>query len=180
MNRMMRMPPAITVTPAAKTKIEAVRAKSGHPDACLRIAIAGRRGGQFVYELDLVAPEDAPATDLRIETPDLGLLIEPGSAANLDGAVIDLDPSALGGALRIDNPNEGWRDPVSARIQEVLDRQINPSVPAHGGFVDLLEVRGGAALVQLGGGCQGCAPVDVTLRPGVEGAIKAAVPHISE
>ena len=133
-----------------------------------------------MYELDLVAPEDAPATDLRIETSELELLVEPGSAADLEGAVIDLDPSALGGALRIDNPNEGWRDPIAARIQEVLDRQINPSVAAHGGVVDLLEVRGGAAYVQLGGGCQGCAQVDVTLRQGIEVAIKAAVPQIVE
>ena len=174
------MAPGIIVTAAAKTKIDAVRAKGGHPDACLRIAIAGRRGGQFVYELDLVAPEDAPPTDIVVESADLRLLVEPGSAANLEGAVIDLDPSAMGGALRIDNPNEGWRDPVAARIQEVLDRQINPSVAAHGGFVDLLEVRGGAAYVQLGGGCQGCAQVDVTLRQGIEVAIKAAVPQITE
>jgi Fe/S biogenesis protein NfuA len=174
------MPPAMTVTSAAKAKIDAVRSKTGHPDACLRIAIAGRRGGQFVYELDLVAPEDMPPTDIVIETPDLRLLVEPGSAANLEGAIIDLDPSAMGGALRIDNPNEGWRDPVAARIQEVLDRQINPSVAAHGGFVDLLEVRGGAAYVQLGGGCQGCAQVDVTLRQGIEVAIMAAVPQITE
>lgn len=174
------MPPAITVTSAAKTKIEAVRSKTGDPDACLRIAIAGRRGAQFVYELDLVAPEDAPPSDIVVETPELRLLVEPGSAANLEGAIIDLDPSAMGGALRIDNPNEGWRDPVAARIQDVLDQQINPSVAAHGGFVDLLEVRGGAAYVQLGGGCQGCAQVDVTLRQGIEVAIKAAVPQITE
>jgi len=174
------MQPAITVTPAAITKIDAVRSKSGHRDACLRIAIAGRRGGQFVYELDLVAQDDAPEDDIVVETPALRLLVEPGSAGNLEGAVIDLDPSAMGGALRIDNPNEGWRDPVAARIQEVLDRQINPSVAAHGGFVDLLEVRGGAAYVQLGGGCQGCAQVDVTLRQGIEVAIKAAVPQITE
>src|SRR6202035_5359218 len=108
---MTTMSIAITVTPAAKAKIEAVRARSGHPDARLRIAIAGRRSGQFVYELDLVAPEDAPATDIVIETPDLWLLVEPGSAANLDGAVIDLDPSALGGAPRIEHPNGGWRHP---------------------------------------------------------------------
>ena len=174
------MPPAITVTPAAMAKIDAVRSKSGHADACLRIAIAGRRGGQFVYELDLVARDDAPADDVVVETPALRVLVEPGSATNLEGAVIDLDPSAMGGALRIDNPNEGWRDSVSARIQEVLDRQINPSVAAHGGFVDLLEVRGGAAFVQLGGGCQGCAQVDVTLRQGIEVAIKAAVPQVTE
>src|SRR5207245_2725018 len=152
---MMPMPPAITVTPAAMAKIEAVRSKSGHPDACLRIAIAGRRGGQFVYELDLVAPEDAPSGDLTVQAAGFRVLVEPGSAANLEGAVIDLDASALGGALRIDNPNEGWRDPVAARIQEVLDRQINPSVAAHGGFVDLLEVRGHAGLAgtRLAGKC---------------------------
>src|SRR3989442_4412122 len=102
---MTAMPPAITVTPAATVKIEAVRSKSGHPDACLRIAIAGRRGGQFVYELDLVAPEDTPPTDIVVETPDLRLLVEPRGAANLEGAIIDLDPSAMGCALRIDNPN---------------------------------------------------------------------------
>ena len=177
---MTSMPPAITVTSAAKAKIDAVRSKTGHPDACLRIAIAGRRGGQFIYELDLVTPEDAPPTDIVVETPDLRLLVEPGSAANLEGAIIDLDPSAMGGALRIDNPNEGWRDPIATRIQEVLDRQINPSVAAHGGFVDLLEVRGSAVYLQLGGGCQGCAQVDVTLRQGIEVAIMAAVPQITE
>ena len=174
------MSPVITVTPAARAKIDAVRAKSGHPDACLRIAIAGRRGGEFVYELDLVAPADAPPGDLVVDTPDLRVLVEPGSAANLDGATIDLDPSVMGGALRIENPREGWRDPVAARVQEILDRQINPSVAAHGGYVDLLEVRDGAAYVQLGGGCQGCAQVDVTLRQGIEVAIKAAVPQITE
>lgn len=172
--------PAITVTPAAKAKIETVRSKSGHPDACLRIAIAGRRGGQFVYQVDLVVAEDAPPDDLAIQTPDLRVLVDKGSADDLDGAVIDLDPSAIGGALRIDNPHEGWRDPVAARVQEVLDRQINPSVAAHGGYVDLLEVRDGAAYVQLGGGCQGCAQVDVTLRQGIEVAIMAAVPQITQ
>jgi len=174
------MVPTITVTPAAKAKVEAVRAKSRHPDACLRIAIAGRRGGQFVYQLDLVDLHDAPPADLVVGTPEFKVLVEPTSASDLDGAVIDLDPSAIGGALRIDNPHEGWRDPVAARVQEVLDRQINPSVAAHGGYVDLLEVRDGAAYVQLGGGCQGCAQVDVTLRQGIEVAIKAAVPQVTQ
>ena len=174
------MTTAITVTPAAQAKVEAVRAKSGHPDACLRIAIAGRRGGQFVYQLDLVALNDAPPDDLVVGTPDFRVLVDASSAADLDGALIDLDPSALGGALRIDNPQEGWRDPVAARVQEVLDRQINPSVAAHGGYVELLEVRDGAAYVQLGGGCQGCAQVDVTLRQGIEVAIKAAVPQVTQ
>jgi Fe/S biogenesis protein NfuA len=172
------MAPRVTITPAAAAKVEAVRAKSGRPDACLRIAIAGRRSGSFVYQLDLVAPEDAPAEDLVVEEGGIRLLIDPNSAEKLGGAVIDLDPSVMGGALHIENPNDGWHDPIAARVQEILDRQINPSVAAHGGYVDLLEVRDGAAYVQLGGGCQGCAQVDVTLRQGIEVAIRQAVPQI--
>lgn len=173
------MAPEITVTPEAAAKVEAVRSRSGHPDACLRIAISGRRGGAFVHQFDLVAPEDAPKGDIVIETRGLKILVDPASASDLDGVVIDLDPSVMGGALTIDNPNEGWRDPVAARVQEILDRQINPSVAAHGGYVELLEVRDGAAYVQLGGGCQGCAQVDVTLRQGIEVAIRNAVPQIT-
>jgi Fe/S biogenesis protein NfuA len=172
------MTPSITVTPAAVRKIEAVRSRSGRPDACLRVAIAGRRSGSFVYELDLVAPEDAPAGDLVSDNDGLRLLIDPDSADNLDGAVIDLDTSVMGGALHVHNPNDGWRDPIAARVQEILDRQINPSIAAHGGYVDLLEVRDGAAYVELGGGCQGCAQVDVTLRQGIEVAIVNAVPQV--
>src|SRR5207245_1874019 len=74
------MVPTITVTPAAKAKVEAVRAKSGHPDACLRIAIAGRRGGQFVYQLDLVDLHDAPPADIVVGTPVFKVLVEPTSA----------------------------------------------------------------------------------------------------
>ena len=84
------MIPAITVTPAAQAKVEAVRAKSGHPDACLRIAIAGRRGGQFVYQLDLVALNDAPPEDLVVGAPDFRVLVDASSPQfeQLCGAIL--------------------------------------------------------------------------------------------
>ncbi|MDQ6884135.1 MAG: NifU family protein [Candidatus Dormibacteraeota bacterium] len=169
----------LVVTPAALDKIDRVRRQGGRPDAALRIEVAGRRSGRFIYEIDLVDPAAQTAEDVVVETPGLQLLVDPASAVHLQGAVVDLDQSAIGGALTIDNPNEGWRDPIAARVQEVLDRQINPGVASHGGFVDLLDVRDGAAYVRLGGGCQGCAQVDVTLRQGIEVAIKAAVPEIT-
>jgi len=40
-------------------------------------------------------------------------------------------------------------------------------------------VRDGAAYLRFGGGCQGCAAVDVTLKHGVETAIRAAVPQVT-
>src|SRR5437867_12281795 len=93
------MIPAITVTPAAQAKVEAVRAKSGHPDACLRIAIAGRRGGQFVYQLDLVAQHDAPPEALVVGRPDFRVLVDACSAADRDCVPVDLEQSGRDGAL---------------------------------------------------------------------------------
>jgi Fe/S biogenesis protein NfuA len=173
------VPLELSVTAAALEKIDRVRRQGGRPDACLRLEISGRRGGRFVYEIDLVDPLSALPDDVLVQTLGLAVLVDPESAVHLQGAVVDIDQSAIGGALTIDNPNEGWRDPIAARVQDVLDRQINPGVASHGGFVDLLDVRDGAAYVQLGGGCQGCAQVDVTLRQGIEVAIKAAVPEIT-
>ena len=79
----------------------------------------------------------------------------------------------------VDNPNEGWQDPVARAVQEVLDRQINPGVGSHGGVVSLVEVKDGKAFMRFGGGCQGCAAVDVTLKQGVERAVLSAVPSVS-
>lgn len=171
--------PALTVTPDARRKIDSVRARAGHPDACLHVAITGRRGGHFVYQLDLVQPEDAPAGDIDVDLDGLRVLMDPVSAGHLDLATIAYDDSRLGGALRIDNPNEGWSDPIAARVQAVLDEQINPAVAAHGGYVDLVDVAAGVAYIAMGGGCQGCAQVSVTLGQGVEVAVKAAVPEVT-
>ena len=68
---------------------------------------------------------------------------------------------------------------MARAVQDVIDRQINPGVGSHGGMVTLVDVRDGTAFLRFGGGCQGCAAVDVTLKQGVETAIRAAVPSIS-
>ena len=48
-------------------------------------------------------------------------------------------------------------------------RQVNPGLASHGGEVSLIEVLDGEkAILQFGGGCQGCGMVDLTLKDGVE------------
>ena len=170
--------PLLSMTPAAAAKIEAARKSGPGPDACLRIAIAGRSAGQFRYDLRLVVPDEAPDSDIAVDTLGMRIYIEEASADRLRGATVDLDTSAVGGAITIVNPNDGWADPLSVRVQDVLDRQVNPGVASHGGHVDLIEVRDGTAYIQLGGGCQGCAQVDVTLGQGIRVAILAAVPEV--
>ena len=170
--------PHLLITPEAQAKVAAAARSAGRPEARLRIAIAGRRGASFAYDLSLVAPEAADPGDLVVETPQGIVLVAGRDADALRGATIGLDTATFGGAITVDNPNSGWSDPLAARVQDVLDRVINPGVAAHGGSIDLLEVREGTAFISMGGGCVGCAQVDVTLRQGVEVAIMRAVPEI--
>jgi Fe/S biogenesis protein NfuA len=169
----------LTLTPAAREKIDGVRTFNDFPDAVLRIRVAGKEGPRFLYEIALEDPRDRSESDLALELDGLCVVMDPRSAADLSGATVDLDPAVTGGGLRIDNPNEGWQDPVARAVQDVIDRQINPGVGSHGGMVTLVDVRDGTAYMQFGGGCQGCAAVDVTLKQGVETAVRSAVPEIS-
>lgn len=168
----------LSVTPDARAKIDGVREFNDFPDAVLRVRVLAREGPRFRYELALEDPRDRTDADLALDADGLTVVVDPTSAADLAGATIALDPAVTGGGLRVDNPNEGWQDPVARAVQDVLDRQINPGVGSHGGMVSLVDVRDGTAFMRFGGGCQGCAAVDVTLRQGVETAIRASVPQI--
>ncbi|HKY04052.1 MAG TPA: NifU family protein [Blastocatellia bacterium] len=78
---------------------------------------------------------------------------------------------------------EGDRLPseeVRRRVQQVLDEQINPGVASHGGFVELIDVQDNNVYLRLGGGCQGCGAADVTLKMGIERAIREYVPQVEQ
>lgn len=76
-------------------------------------------------------------------------------------------------------PKPGLDTPEGRAVKQVLDEQINPSVASHGGHIALVDVQGDTVFIRLEGGCQGCGMADVTLKQGVEVAIKQAVPSIN-
>lgn len=59
-----------------------------------------------------------------------------------------------------------------ASLMERVEYACKPSQPqlaGHGGHVRLISISDdGVALVQFGGGCNGCSMVDVTLKEGIE------------
>jgi Fe/S biogenesis protein NfuA len=169
----------LRVTPEAREKIDGVRTFNDFTEANLRVRVAAKEGPRFRYEIALEDPRDVAESDLAVDVDGLVVVLDPQSAVDLAGSTIALDPNVTGGGLTIDNPNEGWADPLARRVQDVIDRQINPGVGTHGGMVTLVEVREGTAYMRFGGGCQGCAAVDMTLRQGVEQAVRAEVPEIS-
>ena len=61
---------------------------------------------------------------------------------------------------------------VKEKVQKILDEMINPAIASHGGFVDLLDVKENLVYLRLGGGCQGCGMVNVTLKQGIEATLK--------
>lgn len=172
--------PLIRATPAAMKRIAAVRASQKLPHGALRIAITGRAGGRFVYDMGLVAPGQERAGDLVVEEALAGVSVHMplASAPYLDG--IELDADLPFGAIRVSNPNPLWLDPLAEAVQRLLDEEVNPSVAAHGGQIDLLDVAGGVAFIHMGGGCQGCGMAELTLGQGVRAAILESFPEIRE
>jgi Fe-S cluster biogenesis protein NfuA len=65
-------------------------------------------------------------------------------------------------------------------VSDLLERQVNPSVAAHGGHIAVERVERNSVYLRMSGGCQGCAASSATLREGVERMLRAALPQITE
>ena len=69
---------------------------------------------------------------------------------------------------------------IRARVEDVLNTEINPAVASHGGLISLIDVKENVVYLRLGGGCQGCGMADVTLKQGIEKSIRFAIPEVGE
>ena len=68
--------------------------------------------------------------------------------------------------------------PVEDKINYILHSEVNPGLAAHGGNVSLVDIVDGVAVLQFGGGCQGCGMVDLTLKEGVEKTLMEKIPEL--
>ncbi len=108
-----------------------------------------------------------PGTDWRVTGKEVGRIIREhliSEAANFEQTIAGAKGS-----------NE---EIIRLKVQRVLDTQINPGVAGHGGKISLLDVKGDAIYIQMGGGCQGCGSASVTLKQGVERALAQYVPEV--
>jgi len=102
----------------------------------------------------------------------------------LHEATVNYDSESFGGSLTIKAPNSklprvGEDASLEDKIYYVLWNDINPGIAAHGGECNLIEItEDKIAILSFGGGCQGCAQVDMTLKYGVEEQLVKAVPEL--
>ena len=159
----------------------------------IRVNISGLGEQGFEYEFFLDVRQNARPTDIIVNAEGLTAIVDGASAVHLNGATVDWKETPSGAGFDVDNPNpvpepppaadEPQPDlgsPIAQRVQKVIEAKINPGVASHGGFVELMDVKEDKAYVRLGGGCQGCGMVDVTLKQGIEVMIREEVPEISQ
>jgi Fe/S biogenesis protein NfuA len=125
------------------------------------------------------------STDEKVDYTGFGAWIDERSKPFLAEALVDYAKDKMGGQLTIKAPNAkvpkvSADSPIEDRINYILHSEVNPSLAAHGGMVTLVEVVDGTiAVLQFGGGCQGCGMVDMTLKDGVEVSLLAQVPELT-
>ena len=180
----------VEITSAALEQIIALRDQESIPDLHLGLRIAGVGANGFIYETAFLRAADVADEDHVEQHGGLPVAIPAESLDNLRGSVLDLagDPESPGLVLRNPNPatppiTEGDVEldgSIEERVQQLIELYINPAIASHGGFVTLAGIEGDRALVELGGGCQGCGLAAMTLRQGIESSIKHHVPEILE
>jgi Fe/S biogenesis protein NfuA len=119
-------------------------------------------------------PEAVEASDIRLPFNGFDAVIDADSAPYLEEAEIDFVTDQMGSQLTLKAPNAKAKKiaddaPLIDRINYLIESEINPQLASHGGNVSLVEVtEDGNAILQFGGGCNGCSMVDVTLKDGIE------------
>lgn len=129
-------------------------------------------------------PEDAvERDDAALSFDGFFAYIDPKSAPYLEEAEIDYKTDEMGGQLTLRAPNAKARRvsddaPLMERVNYILESEINPQLANHGGRVTLVEIiQEGVAVLQFGGGCQGCGMIDVTLKEGIEKTLLERFPN---
>ncbi|WP_031570306.1 Fe-S biogenesis protein NfuA [Rheinheimera texasensis] len=119
-------------------------------------------------------PDAVESTDLTVPFNGFDAIIDADSKPFLVDAEIDFVTDQMGSQLTLKAPNAKVRKvsdnaPLKERVQYVIDAEINPQLANHGGRVSVVELTdSGVAVLQFGGGCNGCSQVDLTLKEGIE------------
>lgn len=75
--------------------------------------------------------------------------------------------------------NTKLEEEMKDKVQKALDK-IRPHLQADGGDVDLVEVKDGIVKLRLKGACGGCPMAAMTLKNGIERALKEEIPEVKE
>lgn len=174
----------ITITEIALQKIVESKKRLELPVKGLRVNAIPRSPLRADFSLRFVPAEEPESpTDSILSFDGIDLYIAPESAPWLEGATIDFVFKLIGSDFKVKAPlrkldtTEGH---IAARIQQVLDEEVNLSLATHGGGATLIDFKDGIVFLELTGGCQGCSMAGATMKDGIETSIRQSVPEVQE
>ena len=174
----------VEITESAQTYLVELLGQQEGKNIGIRVFIADPGTPMAETCIAYCRPGEEQADDERVEYQGFVAWIDDRSKPFLVDALVDYAEDRMGGQLTIKAPNSkvpnvSEDSPLEDKINYLLHSQINPGLASHGGMVSLVEVVDAEiAVLQFGGGCQGCGMVDVTLKDGVERALLEQLPQL--
>ena len=175
----------IDISESAQAYLCDLLQKQDGEDVAIRVFVAQPGTPQAETCIAYCRKGEEQEGDVAVEYEGFRAWFEGRSEAYLVDAVVDYSEDQMGGQLTIKAPNAripnvGPDSPLEDRINYVLYNEINPGLAAHGGMVTLVEITEDMqAVLQFGGGCQGCAAVDITLKNSVESTLLERIPELT-
>ena len=172
-------------TEAAEEDLAKRRQDKNEPKRAVRIGISDPGTPKAETCLAYCKTEEADKDDVVLELDKITVHVEERSIPFLVDAEVNYDNDTFGGQLTIKAPNARLPNispdsPPEDRINYVIYNEINPMLESHGGEVSLVKFTDkGEAILQFGGGCQGCGMVDVTLKDGIEKTLLEQIPELT-
>lgn len=175
----------IEISAAAQGYLKELLAKQEDENVGIRVFVAQPGTPHAETCIAYCRPGEEQSGDMPVAYDGFTAWFEERSIPYLQDAVVDYQQDQMGGQLTIKAPNArvpkvGPDAPLEDRINYVLYNEINPGLAAHGGMVTLIEVvEDSVAVLQFGGGCQGCSAVDITLKNSVERTLLEQIPELT-
>ncbi|WP_371187871.1 Fe-S biogenesis protein NfuA [Thalassotalea maritima] len=141
---------------------------------CIRVFVVNPGTAQAECGVSYCPPEAIEEDDIRIEYNGFAALVDKDSERFLEDAEIDFVSDQMGSQLTLKAPNAKLRKvaddaPLYDRVNYFIQSEVNPQLAGHGGECQLMEItEDGYAILQFGGGCNGCSQIDLTVKEGVE------------
>ena len=174
----------INITKSAEEYLAKLVADKADESIGIRIFISDPGTPKAETCLAYCKSDEADPSDELIKLEPLDAFIDKRSIPFLKDAEVNFDHDNFGGQLTIKAPNARFPNispdsPVEDRINYVIYNEINPMLESHGGEVSLVKfTETKEAVLQFGGGCQGCGMVDVTLKDGIEKTLIEQIPEL--
>ena len=178
------MSEVINITKSAEKYLAKLIQDKNEIDLSIRIFISDPGTPKAETCLAYCKPDESLPDDLIINLKLINVYIEKRSLPFLKDCEVNFDNDTFGGQLTIKAPNARLPNissdsPVEDRINYVIYNEINPMLESHGGEVSLVEFnKKNEAVLQFGGGCQGCGMVDITLKEGIEKTLMEQIPEV--